>query len=165
MMTDASLLPCDGCGQLADASHFARRLARLEWATRFRPVHIQTLLLGAFSPENTSHFLYSPEGPFEGEAGQLLKALGVPTEGRARDAVLAEVQKRGLFVIHVLDCPPERGADVAALLKRQLPAAAARVRRSLKPKRVALFSAELGDAAEALRRAELGCVVETQTLG
>jgi len=49
-MAVPTLLPCDGCGQPASAEHIARRLQRLEWATRFRPIHIQALLLAAFRP-------------------------------------------------------------------------------------------------------------------
>jgi len=43
-------LVCDGCGQSADAEHIARRLKRLENMTRYRPIHIQALLMGAASP-------------------------------------------------------------------------------------------------------------------
>src|SRR5437899_12101620 len=50
IMTNSIALPCDGCGQAATAEHIARRLQRLEWTTRYRPVHIHTLLLGAYSP-------------------------------------------------------------------------------------------------------------------
>src|SRR5207249_10650226 len=46
ILSNSTDLPCDGCGQAASAEHIARRLRRLEWATRFRPVHIHTLLRG-----------------------------------------------------------------------------------------------------------------------
>jgi len=56
---------CDGCGQIASAEHVARRLKRLEWATRYRPVHIHTLFLGAFSPHDEKDFLYAPGESFK----------------------------------------------------------------------------------------------------
>src|SRR3984893_2546309 len=52
-------LRCDGCGQPASPEHIARRLQRLEWMTRFRPIHLHTLLLGAFSPLVPAEFLYA----------------------------------------------------------------------------------------------------------
>ena len=146
-MTSSAALVCDGCGQLASPEHIARRLQRLEWATRFRPVHIQTLLLGAFSPREGSHFLYSPGGEFGGEAGILLEAAGISTGGKTAEAVHMEFQRAGLFLTHVLECPLESvdlsGDEAAALLKKQLPAVATRIRRSLKPKRVTAITANL----------------------
>ena len=89
-MTSSSVLLCDGCGQTAPAEHIARRLKRLEWTTRYRPVHIQTLLLGAFSPMDERDFLYAPGGEFRGEAALLLDAVGISTAGKTAEAVHAE---------------------------------------------------------------------------
>jgi hypothetical protein len=149
-MSDTNLLPCDGCGQFAPPAHISRRLKRLEWATRYRPVHIQTLLLGGIVPSQQSSYLYAESEQFSGEAAQLLQALEISTESKDRDTVLSEVQKRGLLLIHVLECPLEgrlSPAEVQALLERQLLATLVRVRRSLKPKRVLLFTKELGMVA------------------
>lgn len=146
-MSDTNLLPCDGCGQFASPAHITRRLKRLEWATCYRPVHIQTLLLGGIVPSQQSSYLYAESELFSGEAAQLLQALEISTEGKDRETVLNEVQKRGLLLIHVLECPLEgrlSPAEVQALLERQLLATLVRVRRSLKPKRVLLFTKELG---------------------
>jgi len=128
-----------GCGQLASAEHIARRLQRLEWATRFRPIHIQALLLTASAPEADSDFLYSPDNAFTGPAGMLLSALGINTAGKSSEEVLADFQKRGLVLASLLECPVERGTDAneaGALRGTHLPQALARIRRSLKPKRV-----------------------------
>jgi len=157
-----SLLHCDGCGQLASPEHIARRLHRLECATRYRPVHIQALLLGYISPVNDSDFLYSPEGRFEGEARRLLDAVQLSAEGKPADAVLSEFQKRGLMLTHLLECPVEPGFDdtqVAQVLQAHLPATIARLRRSFKPKRIILMSADLLNALDALQHADLGCPV------
>jgi hypothetical protein len=136
-------LPCDGCGQPADAAHIARRLERLAWSTRYRPLHIQALLLAGIAPRRDSEFLYAPETLFEGEAGEILKAVALETAGKTTESVLAEFQKMGLMLAHVLECPLEDGADAAALMEKQVGPTLARVRRSLKPKKVVLVSPEI----------------------
>jgi len=162
-MTSSSGLVCDGCGQMASAEHIARRLQRLEWTTRYRPVHINTLFLGAFSPQDRKDFLYAPGGEFQGEAALLLKAVGISTAGKAADAVHAEFQRAGFFLTHVLECPMEGAsslpAEVQGALKARLPALATRVRRSLKPKRVMAVTEALAAAVEDIVRLDLGCPV------
>ena len=162
-MRTTSFLPCDGCGQPASPDHFARRLQRLEWSTRYRPVHIQTLLLGAFPSVQDSAFLYSEAVPPNGEAAQLLDALQIPWEGKSPPSFLAEFQKRGLFLMHLLECPLEQAnlaeEGLQSRLGEHLPLAAARIRRSLKPKRVVLISPELRAVAAKLTASALGCPV------
>jgi hypothetical protein len=161
-MTNVSALRCDGCGQFADAAHIARRLRRLEWATRFRPLHIQTLLLVGMAPQQNQEFLYAPEGAIEGEAWRIFEAVQIATEGKPREAALGEFQKLGLMLTHLLECPLSgrvSSEETNAALRAHLPAAIARIRRSLKPKRVFLLSGELQVVAEELRQAELGCAV------
>ena len=170
-------LRCDGCGQNAAPEHLARRLRRLEWATRYRPVHIQTLLLGAVAPSENSEFLYSPGGEFGGEAGQLLRAIGIANEGRTAAAVHEEFQAAGFFLAHILECPIENGlssmsdgepalegrkaaaGNTTELLREHLPAVASRIRRSLKPKRVILVTELLGPVVENIVSLNLGCPV------
>jgi|SRR5271168_5204244 len=146
-MNNDHLPLCDGCGQAASAEHIARRLKRLEWTSRYRPVHIQTLLLGAVSPEADSAFFYSPGTEFIGEAGAMLRVAGLSLAGKTAEALGAEFQRGGFFLAHVLECPLEQGVDgdasIRELLAKRSPAVAVRIRRSLKPKRVALFSQRL----------------------
>src|SRR5437667_11020056 len=92
IMPNSIALPCDGCGQAASTEHIARRLQRLEWTTRYRPVHINTLVLGAFSPQEESDFLYAPGGEFHGEAALLLDAMGISRAVKAAGVVPAEFQ-------------------------------------------------------------------------
>ena len=155
------MLHCDGCGQAASAEHISRRLQRLEWSTRFRPVHIGTLLLGAFAPERDAEYLYAPAGPREGEARLVLEAAGIATEGKSVESVLSEFQRAGLFLTHVLECPLEAGAPQAPAKRigAHLPAAIARIRRSLRPKRLVLISSLLAEHVPALQAANLGCVL------
>jgi len=167
-MSPTISLHCDGCGQSASPAHLTRRLQRLERATRYRPVHIQTLLLGGISPESDNAFLYSPEGNFDGEAATLLDALQIPRAGKSAEAILTEFQKRGLFLTYVLECPLESGAvpsTVQQLLEKQFPATVARIRRSFRPKRVILFSSELAPLAGKFTEAALGTPVFTGQYG
>jgi hypothetical protein len=135
---------CDGCGQIASPEHIDRRLQRLEWATRYRPVHIQALLLGAVAPVEDSAFLYSPGEEFRGEAALLLRAVGMSAVGKTPEAIQAEFQRAGYFLTYILECPLDEAvsskADLAKLLTERLPVVASRIRRSLKPKYVMLVT-------------------------
>jgi len=162
-MSTTAALVCDGCGQAASTEHISRRLQRLEWATKYRPVHIHTLLLGAFSPQEEGDFLYAPGGEFRGEAALLLDALGISTAGKTAEAVLAEFQRAGFFLTHVLECPLDgdlqRGTETAALLMKRLQPVATRIRRSLKPKRVMAITEELTPVVRDVLALDLGCPV------
>jgi hypothetical protein len=154
-------MACDGCGQSASPEHIARRLQRLEWTSRYRPVHMSALMLGGFSPLADADFLYS--GKFEGEAGRLLNAVGIAPAGKASDAVLSEFQRGGFFLTHILECPLESGQAgplvCESLLMKRVSSVMTRIRRSLKPKRVFLISESLGPLSAGLSSAELGCPV------
>jgi hypothetical protein len=154
-------LRCDGCGQVASPGHIARRLQRLEWTTRFRPVHIGTLLLGAVAPQSDADFIYSPAGAWKGEAEVLLSATGLITDGKSAEATLAEFQREGLFLTHVLECPVEGGdaSSLQQLITTRLPAVLARIRRSLKPKRLAPISMLLEGFLPVLSSGELPCAI------
>jgi hypothetical protein len=160
-MTSSIELPCDGCGQIASTEHIARRLQRLEWTTRYRPVHIHTLFLGSASPQTQEEFLYSPNGEFQGEGGTLLEAAGISAAGKTAEAVHAEFQRAGFFLTHVLECRVESKSDattaLASLMERRLTAVAVRIRRSLKPKRVVLISRGLETILEKFVALQLGC--------
>jgi hypothetical protein len=156
-MNNADLL-CDGCGQPASPQHIAQRLQRLEWTTRFRPVHIGTLLLGAVAPKIDSEFLYSPAGDWQGEAWVLLAAAGVTPGGKSTETALAEFQRGGFLLTHVLECPLEgdRGR-LPSLIANRLPGVLTRIRRSLKPKRLALISCALQQFLPVFAAGELPC--------
>jgi len=134
-------------------------LKRLEWATRYRPVHIHALFLGAFSPQDEKDFLYAPGGEFQGEAALLLAALGISTAGKAAEAVHTEFQRAGFFLTHILECPFEDDGSLQTALKKRLAAVATRVRRSLKPKRVMAVTAELALVLDDILAMDLGCPV------
>jgi len=161
---------CDGCGQEASGEHLARRVRRLEWASRFRPVHVSALFLGAAAPAEDADFLYARareessstgDVPFAGEGKRILTAAGLEemsqeaTDNRA--PVLAEFQRRGYFLTHLLECPVETGSGAKSsmddLIAARLPAALARIRRSLKPRRIVAVSRALEKSVPAIAAA------------
>ena len=152
---------CDGCGQTASPEHTARRLQLLEWATRFRPVHIGTLLVGAAAPATDAAFFYSPEGACAGEAAFLAEIAGIATADKSKEQLHAAFQRAGFFATHVLECPvePAGKAELPQLVANKLPNAITRIRRSLRPKRVALLSAVLEPFAAQLRSALPDCKI------
>jgi hypothetical protein len=153
-------LRCDGCGQSATPEHIARRLQRLEWTTRFRPIHVGTLLLGAVSPQKDSEFMYSPAGAWDGEAKLLLSAAGIVWEGKSPEATLAEFQRGGFLLAHVLECPVgEENMGMQQLIASRLPQVLTRIRRSLKPKRLALISSSLQQFLPTLASSDLHCTI------
>ena len=160
-MTTANSMPCDGCGQPASAEHIAKRLQRLEWTTRYRPIHIGTLLLGAFPPAEDAEFLYAGSQPFRGEAARVLEGVGLPHTDKPSQTVLADFQRRGFLLTHVMECPVETAYNnepfIEGLLKKRIGAIFSRIRRSLKPKQLVLFSDELRPLTDLFVKEDLGC--------
>jgi hypothetical protein len=162
-MTKDDRLVCDGCGLLADSAHIAGRLQRLEWTTRFRPVHIQTLLLSGVSPQHEEEFLYAPGGDIQGEALRLLEVAGINPAGKSRESVLTEFQRAGFFLTHVLECPwsvqTETETTLTAAIEKRIPSVAARIRRSLRPRRVTLVTELLTPFKDSFSNERLECPV------
>jgi len=145
-MHNASRVICDGCGLPAAQEHITRRLKRLENASRYRPIHVQALFLGAASPANAEDYLYSARDAFQGEGEILLRALRIENTGRSLEATLTDFQRRGYLLAHLIECPQEQGTAVGTeMLRRRIPATLTRIRRSFKPKRVVLLGMELGE--------------------
>jgi hypothetical protein len=89
----------------------------------------------------------------------LLAAAGVTPDGKSAEATLAEFQRGGFFLTHVLECPLESGNSGALpkLIANRLPLVLTRIRRSLKPKRLALISGALDQFLPVFAAAELPC--------
>lgn len=157
-MQSTAQIYCDGCGRAATQEHITQRLKRLERMTRYRPIHIQALFLGAASPFADEHHLYSSEGEFCGEGAALLRALDISVSGRSVEATLTDFQRRGFLVTHVLECPGDQ-SDAALrreALEKRLGSTIARIRRSFKPKKLVLFGEELDPFVARLEAEGLG---------
>jgi len=127
--------------------------------TRYRPIHIQALLLGAASPAEDSEHLYSSENEFRGEGAEALQALGVDQTGRSVPETLAGFQRMGLLLTHVLECPVSDAVARREALQRRLPGVLTRIRRSYKPKRVLLVGAELSEFVAQINKAQLNALL------
>ena len=129
--------------------------------TRYRPVHVGTVLLGAYSPEADSDFLYAETAEITGEGKHLLTATGINATGKRKEAILTEFQRGGFLLGYVLECalePESRNeAALAALLKTRMPAFLARLRRSFQPKCVASISSKLDPFLAGLTEKDLNC--------
>jgi hypothetical protein len=123
---------CDGCGATVDSEHIRSRIERLEMATRYRPVHIQTLLVGTAPPKENEDYLYFSE-----------------TKG-------AELQHNGIFLVYAVECPLPAGTDAAEAARRAAPTLIKRVRFSYKPESIVLFSPATAELLRPLRDASLG---------
>jgi hypothetical protein len=107
-------------------------------------------------------FLYSPEKTHSGEAANLVAAAGISISGKSADTIQSEFQRRGIYLTHVLECPLDvssnGGVDfLSDALITRLPALFTRIRRSLKPKRLAFVSRSLTPLIERFASAQLNC--------
>lgn len=134
---------CDSCGLSASPEHIAARLARLELATRYRPVHISTLLVCTAPPARIEDDLYSWENNAASPESRsylasLLACAGISLEKSPADQ-LAEFQRIGFYLTRLVECPLDPRADVGDLAKRYGPTLIRRIQLSYKPRRVALL--------------------------
>jgi hypothetical protein len=144
-----SLVPiCDGCGGEADAQHMRQRIERLELATRFRPVHIQVLLIDEAPPTRMEDYFYraAADGSARSAAcalyhDELIQCADVTSNpGRQDESLLADFQRRGFFLVHAVECPVGNSKLEDAI--RSLSATILkRVQYSYRPKSIALLSA------------------------
>lgn len=138
---------CDACGTEADAEHIRLRIERLELTTRFRPVHIQVLLIDGSAPARMEDCFYraAPDAatrslPAVEYHDALFRCAGLePGSGQHDETLLADFQRRGFFLAHAVECPVKDDliedavrASSGTLLKR--------VQYSYRPKHIALFA-------------------------
>lgn len=159
------VLVCDGCGRPADPEHLRNRILRLELRTRFRPIHIATLLLADAPPARREDCFYFT-GPSDRARSawarallnDVLEAVGLSGEGKDDSARLAEFERCGFFLAECVECPVEPGAseNFAELLRRLAPSIVWRIQFSYKPRRILLLSAPTAPVISVLKGAGLG---------
>jgi len=155
---------CDGCGAVVDDAHIHRRIVRLEQATRFRPIHIQFLLIDSAPPADPADFFYQTGAASEERSvaarmyfAELTKLGEVkPGSDISDEAALTEFQRRGCFLAHAVECPVENEEQLIAAIGLLSPTMVLRVRTSYKPKRIILLSQPTEELIKPLRDAELG---------
>jgi hypothetical protein len=140
---------CDGCGAQVDDAHIRQRIERLELATRFRPVHISTLLIDAAPPTRFEDYFYCASAHASDRSpasrayfNALVRCAGVTRAVQSNEeSALAEFQHRGLFVIGAIECALEHHPDPQKAVENASAALLRRVKISYKPKSIALLSA------------------------
>src|SRR5580704_6928279 len=95
---------CDGCGAQCDDAHIRARIERLELATRFRPIHIHTLLIDATPPPSPQDYFYAVavDRSVRSVASrayfdELMKCAGYTSDAAIQEeSALTEFQRRGI---------------------------------------------------------------------
>jgi len=135
---------CDCSEAEVTEEHVHARITRLEQATKFRPVHIRVLLLDAAPPAAPGDDFYHPaisrsarSLPSRMYFDELAVASGIARDSLAtmdEAAVLAEFQRRGFFLVHVVECPLDDAAALREAVNRLAPTLLRRLETSYKPK-------------------------------
>jgi hypothetical protein len=91
----------------------------------------------------------------------VLEAAGVFTHEKPFETVMNEFQRGGFFLAHVIECPIEDAAGnrVEQLMASRLAITMTRIRRSLRPKRLAVLSRALSPSLKSLQQGSLGCTL------
>jgi hypothetical protein len=154
-------LVCDGCGRSVSAEHWRQRIERLQWASRFRPVHIRQLIVCEAPPENPEDGLYFPgggatwKGPYRSLAEALRDVYGVPAQA-GRETLLKTLQRNGVFVTEAVECPVEDAERVPLLAQRER-ILYDRIRLSYRPRQVLLLTEELSALPQWLLESAIPC--------
>lgn len=135
---------CDCSESEVTESHIRERIARLERATRFRPVHIRVLFLDASPPAFAEEDFYSPAAnrtarPLYSRMyfDELAVGSGISRDSVAtleESAALAEFQRHGFFLTHVVECPVDNSQALRHAVNRLAPTLLRRLEASYKPK-------------------------------
>jgi hypothetical protein len=159
---------CDGCGSPADEAHIRQRIERLEMATRFRPIHIQTLLLGDAPPTSIEDYFYRPVREGESRSApaknffiEMLKAAGIAPDAAANEeAALAEFQHRGFYLAHAIECPIEssrtKPEDLNERVRSAAPTIVKRIEFSYRPKHVVAIGVAVKALIPSLQKSSIG---------
>ena len=162
----STAIVCDGCGLPASAGHTAQRLERLELATRYRPIHINVLLVALEPMARPEDDFYRPpesRGFFDSMPTALDISTGAGGVG-SDTANLLEFQRRGYYLSYLSECPiaPRPTADSNAdgdvaldCIPRLASTLVKRIRFNYKPKYVALLGTDLQPLIEILLCGEI----------
>src|SRR5579863_3534491 len=142
------MIVCDGCGTQADDAHIRARIGRLELATRFRPIHIHTLLIDVAPPSRPEDYFYAVAVDRSVRSvssrmyfDELMKCAEiVPDAAIQEEIALAEFQRKGLYLASAIECPIREATELEAAVRKAAPTVVQRVKASYKPKYIALLS-------------------------
>ena len=168
MVAKLSEIICDGCGLPASADHIAERLGRLEFATRFRPVHINTLFVAtAPLPGRENDFYMPPES--QELFASFMKAIGVSDSGERKEPVavtqesntakLSEFQRRGFYLAYLAECPLPTTDTTAGAIARLASTLVRRIQFNYRPKHIAIWDEDLRPLIGILDKAGMGSLL------
>jgi hypothetical protein len=155
---------CDGCGAPADEAHIRQRIERLEMATRFRPIHIQTLFLADAPTSRIEDYFYRPLSEGESRPAdareffvEMMKAAGIGPDAAADEEVaLAEFQRRGFYLAHAVECPVATPRELSERITAASSTLLKRIEFSYRPKHVVLIGVAVKAIAPGLRKSAIG---------
>jgi hypothetical protein len=164
-----NLLKCDGCGSPADEVHIRERIERLELSSRFRPIHISTLLLSLAPPLRVQDYFYSLSSARSTASQEqfraILTACGISSqEWKDDEEALREFQRCNYFLASILECPLEAlPADIIngqtadrSIASAFGPVLLKRLEFSLKPKKIGFVDQRAALVEPFLRKAGWG---------
>jgi hypothetical protein len=159
---------CDGCGAPADEAHIRQRIERLEMATRFRPIHIQTLLLADAPTGSIEDYFYRPLSEGESRSAgakeffaEMMKSAGIAPDVSADDeAALAEFQRRGFYLAYAVECPVATPQELSKRIAAASSTLLKRIEFSYRPKHVVPVGATVKAIAPGLRNSSIGPLLE-----
>jgi len=151
---------CDSCGFAANPEHIRARMARLEEATRHRPFHIGLLLVCTTPPSNPADDIYAWEQQCANPEAQafsqsLLACVGVAPEKTPTEQ-LADLQRRGVYVARLIECPLPEGSPKSDLAAKYGPTLIKRITYSYKPRQIALLAPVVPGLADLIESAGFG---------
>jgi hypothetical protein len=168
MVDASSRIICDGCGLPASPDHISERVARLEFATRFRPVHINTLFVAAAPLPGRENDFYIPPESQEFFAS-FMKAIGVSNseEGKAAGAdkqesniaKLEEFQRRGYYLAYLAECPLPTTDTAATAIARLASTLVRRIQFNYRPKHIAIWDEGLSPLIGIFEKAGVGSLL------
>ena len=164
---------CDGCGAPADEAHIRQRIERLEMATRFRPIHIQTLLLADAPTSRLEDYFYRPLCEGESRSAEakeffveMMKAAGIaPDVAANEEAALAEFQRRGFYLAHAVECPVATPGELSERVTRASSTLLKRIEFSYRPKHIIPIGAAVKAIAPELQKSSIGDRLEVLSEG
>jgi hypothetical protein len=132
----------------------------LELASRYRPIHIGLLLVCTAPPSAIADDVYVWERQEAGaEAREYLEglflSLGIGAE-KSPAELLAEFQRRGIYLARLVECPLGGAALTESTSERAAEIMVKRINLSYKPARIALLAPVALGLNDALRAAGLG---------
>jgi hypothetical protein len=158
------MLVCDGCGAPADEAHIRQRIERLEMATRFRPIHIQTLFLADAPTSRIEDYFYRPLPEGESRSAEaeeffaeMMKEAGIgPDVAANEEAALAEFQRRGFYLAYAVECPVATPQELSERITTASSTLIKRIEFSYRPKHVVLIGVAVKAIAPGLRKSTIG---------